>query len=427
MFDECAENGGFGGIATADGAYWAFGDLDNPGPDLVALRIWRAGSAPESTTYALEADERGQRFRTLEDAHDLAAGDAVGREFKLDRARRLWISLVCQGEPCPGAAAWVRFSRMEMVFSDPASPRVLEATGTAFAAPEVSGSVSINARWTDIGGGLRTIAVLVDGQVRQRSTPKCPAPYTRAIPCPLSGTDAFDLDTRELSDGDHTVSLRLTDVAGNESVTKSYRITVHNTEAPAPRMLRLVAEPATIKASFDAEPVVRATIRDASGAPASGVKVGVSVRVAATGAAFVLDTPVFSDANGNVTVKLPKGPSREVKLTYGAQVAIAKITVKAPVRLKVSPRRVRNGHSIRLKGTVPGAQEETKVELQARSGKKWIPFKTVTLREGKFGARYRFARTFARTRYAFRAVIHRDARFPYAPATSKVASVTVTP
>jgi hypothetical protein len=145
------------------------------------------------------------------------------------------------------------------------------------------------------------------------------------------------------------------------------------------------------------------------------------------GADFVLDTPVFSDANGNVTVKLPKGPSREVRLSYGDQVAIAKITVKAPVRLRITPKRVRNGGTIRLRGTVPGAIDTTKVELQARSGRKWVPFKTVTLRDGRFGARYQFLRTFVRTRYAFRAVIHRDARFPYAAASSKVARVVVRP
>jgi hypothetical protein len=136
---------------------------------------------------------------------------------------------------------------------------------------------------------------------------------------------------------------------------------------------------------------------------------------------------VFSDANGNVTVKLPKGPSREVKLTYADQSVIARVTVKAPVKLRITPKRVRNGGTIKLKGTVPGAEETTKVELQVRSVKKWILFKTVRLRDAKFGASYRFARTFARTRYSFRAVVHGDQRFPYAPATSKVARVVVRP
>ena len=46
---------------------------------------------------------------------------------------------------------------------------------------------------------------------------------------------------------------------------------------------------------------------------------------------------------------------------------------------------------------------------------------------GKFAARYRFTRTFSRTTYRFRAVIHSDPHFPYAAAASPVVKVRVRP
>ena len=124
-------------------------------------------------------------------------------------------------------------------------------------------------------------------------------------------------------------------------------------------------------------------------------------------------------------IRLAAGGSREVRLSLGNQTAIANVRVKAPLRLKISPSMTRNGSSIRLHGSVPGTEAVTEVELQAQSGKKWVPVKTVALRRGRFSARYRFGRTFTTTRYRFRAVIHHDPRFPYAAATSAGASVLV--
>jgi hypothetical protein len=292
---------------------------------------------------------------------------------------------------------------------------------------QIGGVVDVPVSFADVGSGVHAIGILVDGQLRELSPPACDEPYTAVVPCPLTGGHTFALDTRELADGPHVVTFEPIDAAGNRSVSRSFDVAVQNPKPVVTRALKLAVAQPSSRAAFDATPVIRATVRDLAGAPVAGVKVGVAVRKAMSTAGFVLDTPVFSDANGDVTVKLAKGPSREVRLTAGDQTALVKITVKAPLRLKITPRAIRNGGSIKFRGTVSGAQEDTKVELQAKSGRKWIPFKTVTLRDGRFRARYRFTRTFARTRYAFRAVIHSDPRFPYAPATSKVASVVVRP
>jgi hypothetical protein len=315
---------------------------------------------------------------------------------------------------------------MEMVIRDAVNPRVTTVSGTAITTASVDGMVDVQPRFADVGGGVRDVGLLVDGQALASSLPECSEPYASATPCPLSGAHDFKIDTRGLSDGAHSISFVVTDVAGNRVISKAYDMVVRTGPAAVPAGM-LAAERPQIRATYDAAPVIRATLRDPAGNPLAGLKVGVAVRSAVTGAAFVLDTPVFSDASGGVTVRLPKGTSREVKLTYGDQTAIVKVVVRAPLRLRISPTTTRNGHSIRLSGSVPRATGSTKVELQAKSGRKWIPFKTTVLRDGRFSARYRFTRTFATTRYRFRAVIHGDPRFPYAPATSRVASVRVRP
>jgi hypothetical protein len=188
-----------------------------------------------------------------------------------------------------------------------------------------------------------------------------------------------------------------------------------------------VAEWATLDVTYGKASVVRARVRDATGTPVGGIQIGVSTRLAVRGAPIVRETPVLSDAQGHVSVRLPKGPSREVRFTYGDQAASVNVVVPAPVRFAASPATTRNGGTIRLHGSVPGTQATAAVDLQARSGKKWITFKAVSLRGGRFSTQYRFERTFRTTRYRFRAVVHANSRFPYAAATSRVASVLVRP
>ncbi len=133
-----------------------------------------------------------------------------------------------------------------------------------------------------------------------------------------------------------------------------------------------------------------------------------------------------TDAKGRFSVKLGKGVSREVRISYGDSVQTVKVIVAAPVRLKTDKKSTRNGRSVTFTGSVPGAgNARTRVELQALASGKWIPFKTAELRNGKFKASYRFLRTFSTQRYSFRAVIRADEDFPYAAGKSAVVRVVV--
>jgi hypothetical protein len=158
-----------------------------------------------------------------------------------------------------------------------------------------------------------------------------------------------------------------------------------------------------------------------------GSPVAVETRLNVRGSRYAAAAPVITDARGRVNLRLASGPSRLVRLTYGDSVATVTVKVKAPLRLSVSPKRTRNGSTVRLSGSVAKTKLPTRVELQAYSGGHWFPFKTVALRKGKFSGRYRFTRTFSSQRYRFRAVVHTDRDFPYEAATSKVVAVRVRP
>jgi hypothetical protein len=420
----CATGQGFGGSAAGDGTQWSYrapADLE-----ITALRMQRTGSASSGAGYSFSAYENGDR-KVLENVVELRERPSTSRDYDGLHAQELAFGMYCFGD-CVSSDA-VRFERIEMVLRDQANPRVVGISGTGLGGT-AKGSVIVQPTFADVGGGVRAVALLVDGTTYRRAAPRCTEPYTIAVPCPVNGTEVFGLDTTALTDGPHTLSVELVDVAGNRSVSKGYPVLVDNVgdsaSATAP-MPRIALDRQTITSTYRGTPVIRATLRDAAGNAVAGVKVGVAIRSAVESAPFVLDTPVFSDAKGRVEIRLAAGGSREVRLSLGNQMAIASVTVKAPLRLKISPSKTHNGGSIRLRGSVPGTEAVTEVELQAQSGKKWVPLKTVALRNGRFSARYRFARTFTTTRYRFRAVIHRDPRFPYAPATSPTASVLVRP
>jgi hypothetical protein len=278
-------------------------------------------------------------------------------------------------------------------------------------------------RFTDEGGGVETAALEVDGVRRDIAVggTQCQRPFVAAVPCATSG------DVR-LPPGRHNVLATFTDAGGNQTVIGPY--TVGSAE-PSPQVApgpgAVPARPRgtvslsgrrTIHARYSKPPLVRGTVRALDGAAIGGARLSVSG----------LPTGVTTDVKGRFSVRLPRGVSREVRFSYGDSVQSVKVIVAAPVRLATDRKSTRNGRAIKFTGSVPGAgKARTRVELQAWANGKWIPFKTADLRNGRFGASYRFTRTFATSRYRFRAVIHDDPDFPYATGRSAVVNVLVRP
>jgi hypothetical protein len=154
-----------------------------------------------------------------------------------------------------------------------------------------------------------------------------------------------------------------------------------------------------------------------------------------SGGAFVRLGSAASDARGRFRFTIPPGPSRTVRYRYGGTNTVRPASaqfvtkVRAAARLKVDRRRLRNGQVVRFSGRLLGkpipAQGKL-VALQAKLGRGWRTFATPRANaRGKFKHRYRFTATTGLRRYAFRAVVAREAAYPYEAGVSPTVRVTV--
>jgi hypothetical protein len=147
----------------------------------------------------------------------------------------------------------------------------------------------------------------------------------------------------------------------------------------------------------------------------------------------------ITDAKGMFRMKVPPMPSRTFRVVFGTGAgrevaADFDVRVQAQVTARARSPRVRNGRSAVIVGRVSGPLPPggVMVALDVRDVRKWIPVATTkrwvrTRGNGSFELSYRFTRTFARTRYRFRAVVAEDSAFAYTRGVSRSIDVTVTP
>jgi hypothetical protein len=154
-----------------------------------------------------------------------------------------------------------------------------------------------------------------------------------------------------------------------------------------------------------------------------------------SGGPFVRLGVATTDAQGRFRFTIPAGPSRTVRYRYDGtntvRPATAQLTTKvqAAARLKVDRRRLLNGQSVRFTGWLLGGAIPAQgklVALQAKVGRGWRTFANPRANsKGRFKHRYRFTATTGLRRYAFRAVIAREAAYPYEAGVSPIVRVTV--
>jgi hypothetical protein len=246
--------------------------------------------------------------------------------------------------------------------------------------------------------------------------------------------------------GDSEVRLAVADAADNAfSVTIPLRAFGYDALSQVVEIPRLVpaepSRPMVISASLDGSPGVRAhakpgtvrgVLRDENGTAMPSASIEIASRPLLLGSTFAQAASVRTNAAGEFSWKVPRGPSREIKLTAASpgamSIATVQVSVRAPLILRTNRVRTRNGKSIRFAGSIADTPRNarTRVELQAWANR-WVPFANATVRNGRFSAKYRFKNTFRPATYRFRAVLPMDPNFPYAPATSKQVRVRVTP
>jgi hypothetical protein len=290
-------------------------------------------------------------------------------------------------------------------------------------------------------------------------------------PCPTTVTAGrLRLDPGALPPGTHTLRVRLEDAAGNSTPLagpRTYSVPeppaivappvsseVIPTALPAPAPLAVTGVKIPLAQLSLRGPRLRALpaarsfriagqLLDLRGHPLPGAAIFVQSRVflpklQAGGGSWTGLGSTMTDKAGVFRMRIPAGPSRSIKMTYGygvsAVTAQADFTVPAAIDLRAERTRVRNGSSGVFKGRVAGPIPSggVFVALEVREGNRWVPVATTrrwvkTSSFGTFTLAYRFLRTFQPATYRFRVVADEDSAFQYRRGTSRAINVHVRP
>jgi hypothetical protein len=293
-------------------------------------------------------------------------------------------------------------------------------------------------------------------------------------PCLRSLSADVGVDTTGLTSGTHHVVVTLLDAAGNSATVLDRDVVVSNAVAPtgggmsgsggasaggasgalggggaqgAPNGTNASAQAtlalgwkgargARLSAPYGRSETVVGRLLAPGGAPIAGALVEASATPAYGGAHTAsLASPVTA-ANGTFSLRLAGGvSSRTLTFAYRAHSGDAQpaatarlsLSVRAELRLSISPRVTSVGHRIRFSGRLLGGpypHSGKLLVLEARSVPgPWIEFDVVRSgRGGRFHASYRF-RLPGPAVYRFRAVSQPEGDYPYAHGTSNTVVV----
>jgi hypothetical protein len=180
---------------------------------------------------------------------------------------------------------------------------------------------------------------------------------------------------------------------------------------------------------------VRGKLVNGAGQPIQGALVRVATRVLTGDRGFREQRPVITGHDGGFAYRAPRGPSRQVLVTYTAfaedaqpsATKLLRLKTRAGVAMRASKRRVRPGGRVRFRGRLKGGHLPRRgvlVSLQGyQRGFGWRTFRTVRARHGRFTGSYRFVRAVPGTRIRFRATVREQATYPWATGRSRPATV----
>jgi hypothetical protein len=144
---------------------------------------------------------------------------------------------------------------------------------------------------------------------------------------------------------------------------------------------------------------------------------------------------VSSDGDGRFRFEAFADATRTLRFVYRgtpvllpAQAEVSLLTSAAST-LRASPRRLRNGQSVRFSGrlrALPAPPEGKLVELQVVLSGRWQTFRTTrTQADGSWAIRYRFRRTCGLLRYRFRARLPAEAGYAFQTGYTRALGVWV--
>jgi hypothetical protein len=341
----------------------------------------------------------------------------------------------------------------------PAAGSGLLAPGTRSGDEPVTFSASDNvgirrAELVDVTDAANPAVVVAEDYNSTATAQNARCSFTKPRPCP-------DLKNETLAPspaiaGRRTLLVRITDAAGNQTVSAPFAVTARGPvngagggdgsrlvagfpghtfrgHGKARKKVGVLRPSKTVGWGHSAP--VKGILRNAAGQPVAGAELRLLVRELRLGSHYVDRGAVTTGADGRFAFRIPRGSSRRYRVAYRAYPGDAGLTAKSDVSFNTKaritihvPRHVRARGSVRFRGSLPGRPLPPRgvtLELQAHQpGHGWRTVKTTRTRKGgAYSTRYRF--NSAGGRFTFRMRLRPNDSYPYARGTSRARRVSV--
>lgn len=447
-----------------DGASYVF---DPPaGTSIVGYALTRAATVDFPTTDifrpALTAGVREVSGGNIEDRDcDAVVADCVVPTGFVERTgvslSQVSVGVHCEEATAAGCSAGyfdalsTQLVDARVDLDDPTAPRIASVSGSLPGSSAPAGVLSTSVTATDVGGGVSSIRLSVDGAapVSAGAGGSCGQPYTLRQPCPSGLVRGIDLDTRQFQNGEHNVTVTAVDAAGNVSAPSEFRFTVSSggtggggpqpsngspaVQQPSVRFEKSIISAATGKK----EVLVEGTLTTPDGTPIANAVLDVtSLDLSEFGATARTIGTVTTSANGRFSVKVKPDGAHRITVIFkptpdslGTAVTSAVVRENLALSIKRSKARVKPRGSLTLSGKLTGAgsaSDGAPVEIDARVGGKWRAVGVVeTNSKGSWKWKYRFTRVKSSTRFTFRAIVRKNKTWPWPNEASKSVKVLV--
>jgi hypothetical protein len=311
-----------------------------------------------------------------------------------------------------------------------------------------------SAEIVDVTAADNPQVVAAEDYASMQTAQKRKCDYTRTKPCPDLTSETIAASPAIA--GKRTLMLRVTDAAGNQTVSAPFVVTArgplngtgggdgsrlvagfpgHSMRGKGKARHRVgVLRPKKL-VGYGHGALVRGTLRNAAGQPVGGAELRLLVRELRLGAHYTDRGAVATSADGRFSFRIPRGASRRVRIAYRAYAGDAGLTAKSDVTLKTKARitlhvrrHVRSHGTARFRGSLPGRPlppNGVTLELQAyQRGHGWQTVKTTRTRKGgTYSTRYRFNSGFGR--FTFRVRLRPIDSYPYSRSVSHAVRVRV--
>ena len=460
------------GNKIAGATLWRAGDNGGGGVVGETYQFWLAGPTESELfaecIYTLHCNGVGDLEQPLSESNRLVVPSShLGTNLYLIASCGGFSGYECMAGKgdANGYAAAVYLYAADITLEQNAGPSASNVSGELATAPAVRGTSDVVFDASDPGAGVYEAVFSVDGQIVQRTvvdsngghcqnvggTSDGLAAFLYTQPCKPNVSVDVPFDTTSVSNGVHHLVVSVTDAAGNSAPVLDREITIANPPAPGtpgpPNGINASAQAtlsagwvgakkARIASVYGSAHTIAGRLTGPGGTPIAGAAIDCTATPAYTGAKSVTMACPKTGADGRFTVKVPGGESsRTVKLAYrehlGDALPVATrtlgLTVRAGVKLGVSPHTTSVGQSIHFTGALLGGpipHGGKQLVLEARSpGGQWIEFDVVrTNRRGKYHDSYRFKFP-GPVDYGFRALSESEADFPFATGASNTVRV----